>query len=389
MKSSLKFPGYLLPPSMSIQTKKIKFRPPEKANIEVKIEDLIQCFPEGVVVFNAARQVSFVNTTITAMTGLSSAGFDLSAFRRLFHHENLTNLAIRQVFSGKKFLHILEIKLTRFWYELFLLPLHHDTTTSGAILMLRDITREKEIDKTKTEFVSLASHQLRTPLSIMKWYGDMLLSDDVGRLNAKQQRYLRAVYESNQHMVDLVNALLNVSRIEMGTFTVEATMTNVPALARDVINGLTPQISSKKLKIKTYFNPAQLALSVDQQLLRIIFQNIISNSIKYSSAGTSIHITLQKNSSDLLFTVTDQGCGIPPEQQEKVFTKLFRADNAPSASPEGTGLGLYIVKSILDTVAGKIRFESKFNSGTTFFVTLPLTGMKSSPGLQTLIPTKI
>ncbi len=247
-----------------------------------------------------------------------------------------------------------------------------------------DITKEKEIDQAKTEFVSLASHQLRTPLSTIGWYSEMLLAEDVGKLNAEQKSYLEEVYKGNQRMVGLVNALLNVSRIDLGTFAVEPKPTDLREVATIHIKELTPQIEAKKIIFKQDFVADLPIINVDPKLMGIIFQNLLSNAVKYTPEGGTVTCSLTVKNKDILIAVGDTGYGIPTAQQDKIFTKLFRADNVRRKETEGTGLGLYIVKAIVDQSAGKTWFESVEDKGTTFYVSLPLKGMKSKQGNKEL-----
>ncbi len=246
------------------------------------------------------------------------------------------------------------------------------------LLLVEDITKEKEVDKAKTEFVSLASHQLRTPLSMVNWYTEMLLAGDAGKLNKKQEKYLEEVYTGNQRMVDLVNSLLNVSRMELGTFSVNPEPTDTVRLAESVVIEQNPQITERKIKLTSDFAKNVPEINVDPKLLRMVFQNLLSNAVKYTPNGGAIKfsISLEKEKSQIHIQVADTGYGIPKNQQDKIFTKLFRADNVREKDTEGTGLGLYIVKSIIEHTEGTIRFESEENHGTTFYITLPIEGMK-------------
>jgi signal transduction histidine kinase len=247
----------------------------------------------------------------------------------------------------------------------------------GAVEVFRDITKEKEIDKAKTEFVSLASHQLRTPLSTVSWYSEMLLAGDAGEVTPDQKKYLEEIYRGNQRMVDLVNTLLDVSRIEMGTFMVEPKPTDIVKLAKSVIDEQKLQISEKKLKFSSSFGNYIPLVRVDPKLLRMVIQNLLSNAIKYSPDGGKIEVAIfMEDKKNVLLTVADAGYGIPKNQQDRIFTKLFRADNVIGKDTEGTGLGLYIAKSIVEQAKGKISFDSIENKGTTFYVTLPIGGVK-------------
>lgn len=278
-------------------------------------------------------------------------------------------------------------------------PLLEEEVT-GAVILFRDVSEEKEIDKAKTEFVSLASHQLRTPLSTINWYTEMLLAGDAGAVTPEQRKYLEEIYMGNQRMVELVNALLNVSRLELGTFVIEPEPTNITELARSVIDEQRPQIDNKTLTIFSSFEEKIPLISADPKLLRAVFQNLLSNAVKYTPEGGKIEFTLSLDNKKkmVLLTVSDTGYGIPKNQQDKIFTKLFRASNVREKDTEGMGLGLYIIKSIVQHSGGKIWFssprsksriideslpirqsgpldeESSKNLGTTFYVTLPLKG---------------
>lgn len=246
------------------------------------------------------------------------------------------------------------------------------------------MTREKEIDKAKTEFVSLASHQLRTPLSAISWYTEMLLNGDAGEINEKQKEYLNEVYYGNQRMIDLVNALLNVSRIEMGSFIVEPEEVDVVTLFNSVVLELKQKIEQKRLNVVTNFSKNFPKLFLDKKLMRIILQNIFSNAVKYTQEMGTISIGAKVESGFLEVEVKDNGFGIPKDEQVKIFDKLFRATNVREKETDGTGLGLYIVKSILDHSGGSISFESVENEGTTFVVKIPSTGMSKKDGERQL-----
>lgn len=267
---------------------------------------------------------------------------------------------------------------TKFPVASMVAPVILDGKVIGAIEVFRDVTREREIDKTKTEFVSIASHQLRTPLSSVSWHAEMLLTGDVGKLNKEQKKYLNEVYRGNQRMVKLVNALLNVSRLELGTFAVNPEPIDMVDLVRSVVDEQKKQIDQKKITFSLVFEKNIPAISADPKLLRMVAQNLLSNAVKYTSEKGKIKFSLSLDDGKkfILLKVSDTGCGISEHQQDKIFTKFFRADNAREKDTEGTGLGLYIAKSIIDQAGGSVRFESKENIGTIFYATLPLAGMQ-------------
>jgi PAS domain S-box-containing protein len=272
----------------------------------------------------------------------------------------------------------------RFPMATMVTPVILDGKVIGTIKVFRDITSEREVDKAKTEFVSLASHQLRTPLSTVNWYAEMLLAGDVGELNEKQKKYLDEVYRSNQRMVELVNALLDVASFELGTFILEPEPTDICVLTKNVIDEQKPQIDLRKLELSFSCGNDIPLIHADPKLLRMVIQNILSNSVKYTPEGGKIDVAITlMNREHMLLEISDTGYGIPKNQQSKIFTKLFRADNVREKDTDGTGLGLYIVKSIIDNSGGEIWFtspkgKSSSNPGTSFYIKLPLKGVVQS-----------
>ncbi len=285
---------------------------------------------------------------------------------------------------------------TKFPISIIATPVIFNGKVIGAIKIFRDITYEWEIDKAKTEFVSLASHQLRTPLSTVNWYAEMLLAGDVGDLNEKQKKYLSEVYRSNQRMVELVNALLDVSRLELGTFVVEPEKTDICKLAQDVVNEQKPQIHQREIKFAFLCGIDILVMQADPRLLRMVLQNLLSNSIKYTPVGGKVTLSISmENKKNILIKISDNGYGIPHHQKDRIFDKLFRADNVRNKDTDGTGLGLYIVKSIVENSGGEIWFKSptisskkikgnEENRGTTFYVTLPIKKMSKKEKIKIL-----
>ncbi len=265
-------------------------------------------------------------------------------------------------------------------------PIVLEGETLGVIVVFRDITHEKEIDKAKTEFVSLASHQLRTPLSAIRWYSEMLISEKLGPLNENQRTYLKEVYDSNRRMIDLVNALLNVSRIDLGTFAVEPVDTDIVAISESVLMELRVKTEAKTQTVNRDYEKDFPKVKVDPKLMRIILQNLLSNAVKYTPEHGTISAAIHRSEDgkNMVIKVSDSGVGIPKNVQDKIFQKLFRADNARQVESEGTGLGLYIIKAIVEKSAGRTWFESEENKGTTFFVEMPLTGMIAVHGAKDL-----
>jgi len=258
----------------------------------------------------------------------------------------------------------------------------------GCVVVFRDITREKETDKAKSEFISVASHQLKTPATIVSSYTEMLLNSKNSVTTPKQKEYVNEIRGANQRMIDIINTLLNVSRIEMGIFSADTTPVDFIAVLKKSIKEARTNLEKKHLILKEEFHQLTHMISVDKLLLDMVFSNLVSNSIRYTAMGGTIVVKslevkkdervnnkiMKENS--LLVSVADNGCGIPANQQDKVFTKFFRSDNARREHTAGTGLGLYIVKSILDHIGGNVWFSSKEKEGSIFSFTIPLVRVK-------------
>ncbi|HNP74878.1 MAG TPA: PAS domain-containing sensor histidine kinase [bacterium] len=238
----------------------------------------------------------------------------------------------------------------------------------------KDITQEKAIDRSKTEFVSLASHQLRTPLSAINWYAEMMLNGDIGGVNKELKEYLKEIYDGNQRMIELVNDLLNVSRVDLGTIEINIEKVDVVELAEDVLGDLAPKIKLKNVKLIKDYDARLKPIKSDAKFLRIIFQNLLSNAVKYNRDQGKVYLTIAQKGLKLFIEIRDTGMGIPQHQQHKIFTRLFRADNAKEKVTEGSGLGLYLIKLAVEKGGGKIWFDSQEGKGTAFFIELPIDG---------------
>jgi PAS domain S-box-containing protein len=250
----------------------------------------------------------------------------------------------------------------------------------AAVEVIRDVTRERDVDRMKTEFISLASHQLRTPLSAMRWYLEMLLAGDAGKLTKEQKQFVENIDTSNTRMIALVNSLLNVSRIESGRIIVEPVATQIGELLDGVIQEVTPQVKEKKISLVTSIHPGLPDIMTDPRLLRNVYMNLLTNAVKYTPPEGEVTIFVSKTERDLVTQITDTGYGIPEKEQPKLFEKFFRATNVVKLETDGNGLGMYLVKAVVDSLGGSISFKSIEGKGTTFWVSLPLKGIKPKKG---------
>ena len=245
-----------------------------------------------------------------------------------------------------------------------------------------DITKEKEIDKAKSEFVSLASHQLKTPIGAVSWNLEALLSGDFGILSDEQNKVINQIYKLNNRMSDIIANFLNVSRIELGTFLVEPVKTDFVSICEDVLFELKDKIVSKKYQIEKNYQSPKIEAMADPKVLRMIFQNLLSNAVKYTGDNGNISISIKIEEQKIKIIIADNGEAIPEKDKSKIFEKMFRASNARSMDPDGNGLGLYVLKYIIGIAGGKIWFESEAGKGTTFFVEFEMPGMKEKIALN-------
>lgn len=238
-----------------------------------------------------------------------------------------------------------------------------------------DVTKEMEVDRAKSEFVSLASHQLKTPLTSIKWLSEMLVAEGAEPLTPKQEEYVKNIKSSARQMVELVNDLLNMSRIELGTLAITLSDFNIDTLVRDVWREQEHAAAQKKVTVNLVSDPSFPTMHADEKLVRMMLQNLLSNAIKYSREGGTVDYTLSLMSvpkDTIYITVKDSGIGIPEKERDQVFQRLYRASNAQKLVPDGTGLGLYVIKIVLARAGGSITFESEEGKGTTFFVSTPV-----------------
>jgi len=261
-----------------------------------------------------------------------------------------------------------------------LTPIINKNKIVGAVGVINDISHIVEIDNIKSEFISLASHQLRTPISKIKWITEMLVDDKTASFSDSQKSLIDNLSTTTQQLVSIVTSLLNISRIESGRIAINPTNVEINDLINLVTKTLDIFAAEKNIKIIVETQKDLPQIKLDEKLISEVFKNLISNSIKYSAENSKVLINVFTKNDNLVSQIIDSGFGIPQNQQNKVFKRFFRADNIVKVDPNGSGLGLYLAKSIVEMSGGKIYFESQENKGTTFTFTLPLKGIKEKEG---------
>jgi len=225
----------------------------------------------------------------------------------------------------------------------------------------------------QSDFISLTSHQLRTPLSGTKWLLELLQKGSAGTLNKKQKEYIEKIYHENERMIALVNDLLEVTRLESGESKLYLRPTDVAAVVRNILREKEDIIKKKRMHVtfSVEHEPFPYARTEPTKIKQAI-SNIITNAITYTPENGKINIDLRLDGDLVLGKVSDSGVGIPDADQKLVFEKFFRSGNVLRMETTGTGLGLYITKAFIEASGGKIWFKSKVGEGTTFYFTLPL-----------------
>ena len=233
--------------------------------------------------------------------------------------------------------------------------------------------RNIEISKIKSQFVSVAAHQLRTPLSAVKWTLRLLLDGDVGKMSKEQDDFLERGYQTNERMINLVNDLLDVSRIEEGRFGYNFQEVEIANIIRKAIAEVSIVAAKRNIKINfRQLIPEDLRIVADPERVRTIVINLLDNAVNYSEPGDEVVVTVGEEGDSLKVSIEDNGIGIPDSEFDKVFSRFYRASNAVRLQTDGSGLGLFIVQNIVNRHGGRIWFESKEGQGTSFFFTIPM-----------------
>lgn len=251
----------------------------------------------------------------------------------------------------------------------------------GIVVVLRDITEEEKFEEARSGFISIAAHQLRGPLTAIKWFGEMLAEGIGGKLNPRQADLASEINSAARRMSELVNTLLQTARVEAGRVKVAPVSIDPVAFTKDVIKSLNVFKKNMKQKVEIESSlPRGTRILMDKDFLWLVLQNIISNALHYSPKGATVTVTIFEHDNVIEFQIKDNGIGIPRDSRTEIFTKFYRARNAIRLVPEGSGIGLSLSKMLVESWGGRIWFESEENKGAIFKFTIPKKGMEPREG---------
>lgn len=254
-----------------------------------------------------------------------------------------------------------------------LLSSYMNVHTNENFISLVNVTQAKKVDEAKSEFVALATHQLRTPIAAIRWNVELLKKRIPPDLTDTTTKYFEKVNNNIERMASLINDFLNVSKLELGTFAAEKQFINLRQFIDAALDEFADKVEQKFIKIERIELPSEFSFNTDVRLIQIIISNLLSNAVKYVNESGTIWVTTNTQEHRLVIQIADNGIGIPENEIGDLFTKFYRASNAKQRQTQGTGLGLYIVKQAVEQLGGTISVMSNADKGAAFTVSLPLS----------------
>ncbi len=340
-----------------------------------KISAILANFIDPVIFIDNEKCLRIFNPAAQNIFGLKENDIGKNIDRLVFKTTELKSIiaAESQITDKQKEVFIEQSGRQKYFKALSARVLNDKKEFIGTLKIFYDLTKEKELDRSKSDFISVAAHQLRTPLSTIKWIFDLLLKNGAGKSQSEQRHYLEMGFISNERLIIIVNDLLNISRIEEGNFKLNLSSCDIKKLLTEAQKDLDSAIKNKHLDLHYEIAENLPAIMADKERISMVLTNILSNAVNYTPEKGDIKIGAAVKDDSLIITVTDNGIGIPEEEKGKIFSKFFRASNAILAHPDGSGLGLFIAKSIIAMHRGDLTLESQKDIGTKVIVKLPIT----------------
>lgn len=352
-------------------------------DIEREKEKLLQVtnnMKGGAILFDYEGNLAFVNNKLFKMLGIKQTDIEkdniVDSVYSYFEQTEIKDY-FKDFFSGKTFT-VPEIDSNGRIYEMLFLCLdkaEEDGQNNGYFFLLYDITDAKLLERSKSKLVAVASHQLRTPLTAMRGNVEMLIDESYGPLNKEQHELLGDIDISTNRLISMVNDMLDITKIERGDLNMKLEQVKVKGIIDSIKSDFDDYAKRRGVSVISEV-PEELSVFGDSSRIRQVFQNLIDNAIKYSTDPGELKITSNVKGNFAQFIFKDKGVGIPEMEQSRIFGRFYRASNTANYSSSGSGLGLYIVKSIISQLGGDVWFESKEGVGTTFYVTLPIKEIK-------------
>lgn len=340
-------------------------------------ETIIESLSDGIIAVDAHKHIVMVNSAFEKISGTTKnkiTGQPIDEVLKLFNEDMSVTFDQYSKTNGSNVPKNLKMQTAQGEtpISLTIAPFEFAGQKNASLITIQNLTEEKQLEEMKVDFVSMAAHELRTPLTAIRGYASLLQMHYATHLEDQAKELLTRLIVSTTNLANLIDNLLSVSRIERNSMIIDTKPIDLPIILTDVFDSFKPQAQTKH---QTY------TLSVPQQMPKVmadpfrigqVFINLISNAINYTPEGGAISVNVQNKGEYLEIAVQDSGEGIPPEALPRLFTKFFRVSGSLEQGSKGTGLGLYITKSIIEMHHGKIWAESTLNKGSIFTFTLPI-----------------
>jgi len=341
---------------------------------EKRFRSLIEHGYEGIAIIDKSNEISYISQSVEKILGYSDSEYKrLKRFNRIHPDDRET---IQQIYktlkNGQTRIVVIRFKTKRnkwIWLETAFTNMFNDSHVKALVVNFRDVTERMELEKRKDDFVSMASHELKTPITSMKMYLDILQMQTDKYKDRQVHKYIQTLKSQVNKLKNLASDLLDLSRIETGKLHLQLDIFSLNGLAKDVIDSI--QLTHKKHKL--YFKDnVHLHVYADSFRVYQVLTNLITNAIKYSPNADKIIITISKHNNEGIISVQDFGIGIPKDKQDKIFDKFFQVTDPSAQTFPGLGMGLYISKEIMQQHGGRLWLESSKGKGSTFYFSLPL-----------------
>lgn len=358
-----------------------------------KLSAIVYSISDGIIVTNRRSQIIVFNAVASRLTGFSqpeALGTPVAEILKLFDGERLIESGTfcpigevggDQILFSQKGLKALG-KEKAVYLDVDSSAIAEGLAADvGCLITLHDVTQEKELERMKLDFVSLAAHELRTPLTSIRGYLEVFIEENRQKFDQEQALFLDRIRLSANHLSSLVDNLLNVSRIERGTLTVNFESLNWPLLVSQIVADLQETAREKGISLQFLDDKKEWPpLTADKIRTGEVLNNLLTNALTYTAAGGQVTVSIEKEKEGLVTHVRDTGRGISPEDLPKLFTKFFRVSRSPNEASQGLGLGLYLSKAIIDLHQGRIWADANVDHGSTFSFFLPFKPPVSNSG---------